>query len=136
MLNDNSIDDISDAVMSIPELKTVIWNKFLNAIEDDSKTLCQKRASYLYSNGYEALQTFSWEKVVEELCSMHSYLADVLLAAAIPLKQISHQEKFEKLIKQLGMVYSILMKSVYKDLSRTQRVVAMTLTNEKAHQKV
>ena len=90
----------------------------------------------MHHNKYDDLICFDWNCVVEELCYSHTYLADILLAASLPQKLYSQSERIGKLTRHLGMVYSILMKSRLKDLSRAQRVISMTLLDEKAHQKV
>ena len=73
---------------------------------------------------------------MSELCTSHSSLAHDLLASTIPRKFIGNEGHVQKLKNQLGMIYSRIMKARLKDLSRAQRVVAVTLLNEKAHQKV
>lgn len=62
-------------------------------------------------------------------------LTDVLLAVSTSKKNIQSDNHYSSITKEFGLIYGILMKRRYKDLSRIQRVMAMALADEKVHQK-
>ena len=66
LLNDADINSIADEILRIPTLKTSLWQKFLIGVEEDSKSLTEKRQSYLYHNQYHDLLSFDWDCVVNE----------------------------------------------------------------------
>ncbi|XP_055997105.1 uncharacterized protein LOC130047014 [Ostrea edulis] len=49
---------------------------------------------------------------------------------------LAHDNHYSSITKEFGLIYGILMKRRYKDLSRIQIVMAMVLADEKVHQKV
>lgn len=104
-------------------------------IEGDAKDCCNKN-SVLFKHSFRSLCEFSWDSIIEELLTKQPFLADILLPVALPAGKIGNKKATESVLPVIGAVYGILLKQRYHELSANQKVVAMTLANEQAHQKV
>jgi hypothetical protein len=124
--------------MNVKTLKECIWTLFLLELCEDATHMCQKRQSYLSHVDFDGLRLFQWVGVIEEMALYQPRLLDVLTTLATNNNQLSsgNQQHFKGLAREVGMVYGILMKRRCHFLSRIQRVVSMTLSDENVHQKV
>lgn len=96
----------------------------------------KKRFTYLNSTSNENLVNFNWLCITNEMLRFQPLLMDVLLSVSTPRRNIDNDDHYKSSIPELGLIYGILMKRRYKDLSRIQRLIAIALTDEKVHQKV
>lgn len=130
--------DIAKSIMNIKTLKECIWTLFLLEIEEDARYMCEKRRSYLSQGNFDGLRLFQWVGVIQEMSLYQPRLLDVLTTLGTNCNQLSSndQQHFKALAKEVGMIYGILMKRRNHFLSRIQRVVSMTLSDENVHQKV
>lgn len=133
--NSSSFQSLAREIYEIKDLREAIWQCFILEIEESSKYLTQRHFSYLGSNTYEDLLTFRWECVVQEMLDHNPLLLETLLAVCLPRKSMN-EPHFDVIYPEIGTVYGILMKRRCKDLSRVQRVISMSLAEEKVHQKV
>lgn len=133
--NSNSFQSLAREIYDIKDLREAIWQCFILEIDESSKYLTQRHFSYLGSNTYEDLLTFRWECVVQEMLDHNPLLLETLLAVCLPRKSMNGPH-FDVIYPEIGTVYGILMKRRCKDLSRVQRVISMSLAEEKVHQKV
>lgn len=82
------------------------------------------------------LVNFNWLYITNEMLRFQPLLMDVLLSVSTPRRNIDNDDHYKSSIPELGLIYGILMKRRYKDLSRIQRFIAIALADEKVHQKV
>ena len=129
------VDDLAQSLIKDKKLKNSLWRLFLIELEEDARVLTERKLSYLSNTTYEGLAQFDWFYVVEEMLRYQPLLTDVLLAVSTSRKNIQSNDHYNSISKELGLIYGILMKRCYKDLSRIQRVMAMALADEKVHQK-
>lgn len=116
-------------------MKNALWRLFLQEIEEDAQVMTERKLTCLSNTYYEGLAQFDWFCVVEEMLRFQPLLTDVLLAVSTSKKNIQSDNHYSSITKEFGLIYGILMKRRYKDLSRIQRVMAMALADEKVHQK-
>lgn len=109
---------------------------FQQKFEDDANCITEKRLTYLNSTSNENLVNFNWLCITNEMLRFQPLLMDVLLAVSTPRRNIDIDDHYKSSISELGLIYGILMKRRYKDLSRIQRFIAIALADEKVHQKV
>lgn len=133
--NSSSFQSLAREIYEIKDLREAIWQCLILEIEESSKYLTQRHFSYLGSNTYEDLLIFRWESVVQEILVDNPILLETLLAVCLPRKSMN-EPHFDVIYPEIGTVYGILMKRTCKDLSRVQRVISMSLAEEKVHQKV
>jgi hypothetical protein len=136
LLTGETVNVIAQMIFCMDRLKQALWVQFLLQIEENSKYLTQRKLSYLSDTSYTGLVNFEWDSVVGEMIDINPQLVEVLLAVSTSRKHMSSSEHYSLLSKELELIYGILMKRRFKDLSRIQRMVAMTLADEKVHQKV
>ncbi|KAL5020600.1 hypothetical protein ScPMuIL_002318 [Solemya velum] len=136
LLNSGSIHQLVACIYADDTVRQAIWSKFLAQMQYEAKSMCLKGSSYLYPKNYNALKSFSWSEVIQELVTHHKCIAQVLLAYSLPRRKLGNGDHTEGLVKILGLVFSCLMKARWKFLSRVQRVISMVLMSEKAHQRV
>ena len=85
---------------------------------------CATRRSVLNKKQYEDLATFSWDNIVAEMIDKQTFLAEILLAVALPTGKIGNLAATEYVVPVLGTVYGMLMKERFHELSSVQKVVA------------
>lgn len=124
------------AIFGCNELRQSLWMLFLQKIEDDAKCITEKRLTYLNSTSNENLVNFNWLCITNEMLRFQPLLMDVLLSVSTPRRNIDNDDHYKSSNPELGLIYGILMKRRYKDLSRIQRFIAIALADEKVHQKV
>ncbi|WAR13400.1 hypothetical protein MAR_027580 [Mya arenaria] len=110
------------------ELKCIV----LYDVEIEARE-CATKMSVLNKKQYENLATFSWDNIIAEMTDKQTFLAEILLAVALPWKYLAATEY---VVPVLGTVYGILIKERFCELSSVQKVVAVTLANEQTHLKV
>ena len=96
--------------------------------------MCTKGHSYLSKIDFEGIRNFQWEKNIEEMYVQQRQLLQVLLTVCT--NKSENDQHFMQTGKELGLIYGILMKRRCKKLSRVQRVVSISLADERVHQKV
>ncbi|XP_045170215.2 uncharacterized protein LOC123532719 [Mercenaria mercenaria] len=97
---------------------------------------CSTKGSTLRSKQYQSLGNFNWTDIINELVVKQSFLAEVLLAVALPSGKIGNTKATEGLVPVIGTVYGMLMKQRFHELSAIQKVISISLANEQAHQKM
>lgn len=98
--------------------------------------MCIKGHSYLSQIDFEAMRTFQWEKIVEEMYVQQRQLLQVLLTVCTSSNKSEDDQHYLHAGKEVGLIYGILMKRRCNKLSRVQRVVSISLADERVHQKV
>lgn len=98
--------------------------------------MTQRRLSCLSDTGYLALVSFDWITVIQEMLDSNPLILDVLLSATTSSKKQRSVEHFKNIVPECGLVYGIIMKRRFKDMSRIQRFISLALANERVHQKV
>lgn len=136
MFSGESIDILAKKIFCVQNIKQNIWKLFLSQIEDDCKYLTQRRLSCLSDTGYLALVSFDWITVIQEMLDLNPLILDVLLSATTSSKKQRSVEHFKNIVPECGLVYGIIMKRRFKDMSRIQRFISLALANERVHQKV
>lgn len=136
LFSGDSVDVLAKKIYCIQSLRQNIWKLFISQLEDDSKYSTQRRASYLSDTGYSALVSFDWTSVVREMVDFNPLLLDVLLSASTSAKKQRSADHYKQIVPECGLVYGILMKRRFQDMSRIQRFISLALANERVHQKV
>lgn len=132
-----AVNGLAYAIFGCNELRQSLWMLFLQKkIEDDAKCITEKRLTYLNSTSNENLVNFNWLCITNEMLRFQPLLLDVLLSVSTPSRNIDNDDQYKSSIPELGLIYGILMKRRYKDLSRIQHFIAIALADEKLHQKV
>ena len=74
--------------------------------------------------------------MVREMVDFNPLLLDVLLSASTSAKKQRSADHYKQIVPECGLVYGILMKRRFQDMSRIQRFISLALANERVHQKV
>lgn len=130
-----TLNQVARAALGIGGLGEAIKNIFLFDTEMEAKE-CSNKGSPLYLKNYEHLVNFQWGKIIDELMKKQTFLAEVLLAIALPKDRIGNTTATEALVPVLGMVYGALMKQRFYALNGVQKMITTALANEQTHQKV
>lgn len=136
ILNMDPISSLANKIFEVDKLRESLWNLFMLKIEDDSKYLTQRKLSYLNHTDFDGLTSFDWNCVLKEMLDLNPLLVDVLLAISTSRKKQHQLQHYKDIIPEFGLMYGILMKRRFKDLSRVQRTITVALSNEIVHQKV
>lgn len=128
--------DICRAILEVKAFKMCLWKLFLAEIHENTKYMCIKGHSYLSQLDFEALRSFQWEKIIEEMYVQQRQLLQVLLNVCTSTNKSEDDEHYMHVVKEVGLMYGILMKRRCNSLSRVQRVVSISLADERVHQKV
>lgn len=128
--------DIASAILKIPCLHDTLKVMILHDIEEDARKSASRKHSVLKSGNFTDLNSFSWDRILQEMVEKQSLLTEVLLSVAMPSSRIGSSKATESLVPMLGCVYAILMKARFHELSAVQRVLSLALANEHTHQKV
>lgn len=124
------------AILEVNAFKMCLWKLFLAEIHENTKYMCIKGHSYLSQLDFEALRSFQWEKIIEEMYVQQRQLLQVLLNVCTSTNKSEDDEHYMHVVKEVGLMYGILMKRRCNSLSRVQRVVSISLADERVHQKV
>ncbi|KAL5004258.1 hypothetical protein ScPMuIL_017714 [Solemya velum] len=136
LLNTGTVSDIANKIFNVRHLKDFLWFLFLEEVERNAQCVCKNKSNYLRRTDYDSLVNFDWCYIVDEMLLKQPLLTDILLAACTEPKKLGKTVHFDKIMKELGLIYGILMKRRLITLSRVQRVIAMSLANEKVNVKV
>ncbi|KAL5008521.1 hypothetical protein ScPMuIL_014102 [Solemya velum] len=136
LLNTGTVSDIANKIFNVRHLKDFLWLLFLEEVERNAQCVCKNKSNYLRRTDYDSLVNFDWCYIVDEMLLKQPLLTDILLAACTEPKKLGKTVHFDKIMKELGLIYGILMKRRLITLSRVQRVIAMSLANEKVNVKV
>jgi hypothetical protein len=136
LLNGDTVDNVAKKMFNMQNLKKSIWKLFISQIEDDCRYSTQRHKSYLSDTGYSALLHFDWTCVVREMVDFNPFILDILLAASTNSKKQRNSNHYKDIVPECGLIYGIVMKRRFKDLSRIQRFISLALANERVHQKV
>lgn len=138
LFSGDSVDVLAKKIFCTQSLRQNIWKLFISQLEDDSKYSTQRRASYISDTGYSVLVSFDWTSVVREMVDFNPLpvILDVLLSASTGAKKQRSADHYKQIVPECGLIYGILMKRRFQDMSRIQRFISLALANEKVHQKV
>ena len=126
--------EVARAIMST-SLADEIQTLIINDTEMDARDSANK-GSALYCKNYNDMVEFKWKDIVMELIGKQSFLAEVLLAVALPTGKVGNTQATESLVPVLGTIFGMLMKQRFQALSAVQKIVSVTLASEQTHQKV
>lgn len=113
-----------------------LWKLFFAEIHENKKYMCIKGHSYLSQIDFEAFRSFQLGKIIEEMYVQQRQLLQVLLTVCTSTNKSENDEHYMHVVKEVGLMYGILMKRRSNALSRVQRVVSISLADEGLHQKV
>jgi hypothetical protein len=129
-------EELARQILDNKPLKECLWSLFVDEIDESANHLTQKGNSYLGHLEYQDLRFFEWNDVIQEMYTHQPRLLEVLLSVTTGKKKCENDQHYRESVKELGLVYGVLMKRRCHILSRIQRVTAMVLANENVHQKV
>lgn len=124
------------AILEVNAFKMCLWKLFFAEIHENTKYMCIKGHSYLSQIDFEASRSFQWEKIIEEMYVQQRQLLQVLLTVCTSTNKSEDDEHYMHVVKEVGLMCGILMKRRCNSLSRVQRVVSISLADERVHQKV
>lgn len=113
-----------------------LWKLFFAEIHENTKYMCIKGHSYLSQIDFETFRSFQLGKIIEEMYVQQRQLLQVLLTVCTSTNKSEDEEHYMHVVKEVGLMYGILMKRRSNALSRVQRVVSISLADEGLHQKV
>lgn len=104
----------------------------LTHVDRECSMLCwRQQPSELRNNDFPNMNTFSWEKLTNEMANRCPVLLDVLLTAMGYSK-----ENIDKIAPRLSMCYAILMQTRNHELTLVQRLNTILMTNGNAKKQV
>lgn len=128
--------DIWRAILEVKAFKMCLWKLFFAEIHENTKYMCIKGHSYLSQIDFEAFRSFQLGNIIEEMYVQQRQLLQVLLTVCTSTNKSEDDEHYMHVVKEVGLMYGILMKRRSNALSRVQRVVSISLADEGLHQKV
>lgn len=81
------------------------------------------------SSSYEALQSITWESIVNEFQDRFPHIYNTMTAMMLPMEKRENKDAIKAIMPRLGMIYSILAQTRVPYLSRVQRLISCILTD-------
>lgn len=125
-LNIGIPQEITQAILTVPRLKSCLKYRLLEDIDQQCRALCTRKRnpSVLHVTKIqckEKIQNFKWSDIVEEMKERAPDLLDFISTVSVPVLKSENQ------IPAVCMIYGLLLHERWTELSLVQKIVTVIL---------